>query len=394
MSVREAILAYTKGQSRHRIYIEEDIPLKKLEAARSKYVEGDDKIIVLVDDTVFGSGKDGICVGEEHLYVKQLLEKPKSFPIKSIRSLASKAKSFSSLEIHINDDLFVSLSQIDKEEHGYLMGILKAAQRGAKPPVEKSEPKSKSTRQPSSSPAAPTKNVAIMHCSECNATLLTAAKFCPECGTKVLSKGVCAACNSKFPKNAKFCPECGVKVGVITGEANADYFQENSALEIKNRNHKIFMENSVERISLIIGFIPEDWSGSSDGKVIIPGDPDHSKTNEITFIISDDGFLNQSSGEMISGDMGEIYTKISNETESISKGLFIVPFQAVKNIYEICLEEAEHIHSFIIFQEDDIDQFENKRKKFNGKFYFKYTVEDGDSIVTEKMIISKCNSAN
>lgn len=216
MSVREAILAYTKGQSRHRIYIEEDIPLKKLEAARSKYVDGDDKIIVLVDDTVFGSGKDGICVGEDHLYVKQLLEKPKSFPIKSIRSLASKTKSFSSLEIYINGDLFVSLSQIEKEEHGYLMGILKAAQRGAKPPVEKFEPKpkpkSKPRREPSSSPAVQTIRVDIMHCSQCNSSLPASAKFCSECGTKVLPKGICAACNSKFPKNAKFCPKCGLAI--------------------------------------------------------------------------------------------------------------------------------------------------------------------------------------
>lgn len=392
MSVREAILAYTKGQSRHRIYIEEDIPLKKLEAARSKYVDGDDEVIVLVDDTVFGSGKDGICVGEDHLYVKQLLEKPKSFPIKSIRSLASKTKSFSSLEIYINGDLFVSLSQIEKEEHGYLMGILKAAQRGAKPPVEKSEPKPR--RQASSSQADQKRKAANVSCSQCNSILQASAKFCPECGMKVLPKGICAACNSKFPKNAKFCPECGVKVGNSAGDDNADCSKENFLIEKRNINQEFLTENHMDRISLIIGFIPENWSGSSDGKTIIPGDTDHSKTNEITFIISDDGFLNESSGEMLSGEMFDIYRKICKETEIISEGLFIVPLQTVQNIYEICLDEAEYIDSYVMLTEDNIDQFENKRKKYNGKFYFKYTSEEDDSIVAEKIIISKGRTAD
>lgn len=239
MSVREAILAYTKGQSRHRIYIEEDIPLKKLEAARSKYVDGDDEVIVLVDDTVFGSGKDGICVGEDHLYVKQLLEKPKSFPIKSIRSLASKTKSFSSLEIYINGDLFVSLSQIEKEEHGYLMGILKAAQRGAKPPVEKSEPKPR--RQASSSQADQTRKAANVSCSQCNSILQASAKFCPECGMKVLPKGICAACSSKLPKNAKFCPQCGSSIDF--GRANK--ISEISTIEKSKGRRNMILEFDV-----------------------------------------------------------------------------------------------------------------------------------------------------
>ena len=46
-------------------------------------------------------------------------------------------------------------------------------------------------------------------CRNCGATLTIGAKFCPECGAKVVS--VCPKCGT--PTNgAKFCPECGEKL--------------------------------------------------------------------------------------------------------------------------------------------------------------------------------------
>lgn len=47
-------------------------------------------------------------------------------------------------------------------------------------------------------------------CSNCGTNLAPNAKFCPECGTKVLTH--CPKCNTKLPKTGKFCPECGEKV--------------------------------------------------------------------------------------------------------------------------------------------------------------------------------------
>ena len=46
-------------------------------------------------------------------------------------------------------------------------------------------------------------------CTNCGAALAVGAKFCPECGTKVVT--VCPKCGTPV-NGAKFCPECGEKL--------------------------------------------------------------------------------------------------------------------------------------------------------------------------------------
>ena len=52
-----------------------------------------------------------------------------------------------------------------------------------------------------------------MKCTNCGASLSDSAKFCPECGTKVVREVFCAQCGTKLAAGTKFCPECGTKVG-------------------------------------------------------------------------------------------------------------------------------------------------------------------------------------
>ena len=52
-----------------------------------------------------------------------------------------------------------------------------------------------------------------MKCTNCGAALADSAKFCPECGTKVVREVFCAECGTKLEAGVKFCPECGTKVG-------------------------------------------------------------------------------------------------------------------------------------------------------------------------------------
>jgi len=52
-----------------------------------------------------------------------------------------------------------------------------------------------------------------MKCTNCGASLSDSAKFCPECGTKVVRELFCAECGTKLAAGTKFCPECGTKVG-------------------------------------------------------------------------------------------------------------------------------------------------------------------------------------
>jgi len=46
-------------------------------------------------------------------------------------------------------------------------------------------------------------------CTKCNAQLAAGAKFCPACGTAVVSQLLCPACSKPVAPGAKFCQECG-----------------------------------------------------------------------------------------------------------------------------------------------------------------------------------------
>lgn len=48
-----------------------------------------------------------------------------------------------------------------------------------------------------------------MKCPACSAELPDTAKFCPECGEKIVRKIVCPDCGTEAAPGAKFCAECG-----------------------------------------------------------------------------------------------------------------------------------------------------------------------------------------
>lgn len=51
-------------------------------------------------------------------------------------------------------------------------------------------------------------------CTKCGAEIPEGAKFCLECGEKLVTKGkiLCPKCDAEIPGNAKFCLECGEKL--------------------------------------------------------------------------------------------------------------------------------------------------------------------------------------
>lgn len=144
------------------------------------------------------------------------------------------------------------------------------------------------------------------------------------------------------------------------------------------------------RIILTIGFIPSDWSGASDGsKIIIIGDVDHSKTFEYEYEISDNDFKNLTTGEVIRGSMNDTYKAIEQDSVRLSKNFDRIPARVLQNIYEISLEEAEKLDSFINLYEDGISDFANVRGKYNGCFYCRYLVEDDCEIEKELLFVVK-----
>ena len=54
------------------------------------------------------------------------------------------------------------------------------------------------------------KMISEEHCPECGGTIVKGAKFCPNCGKKLIA--VCPNCGKELVSGAKFCLECGTQV--------------------------------------------------------------------------------------------------------------------------------------------------------------------------------------
>lgn len=52
----------------------------------------------------------------------------------------------------------------------------------------------------------------VASCPECGAPQERNAKFCAECGAKLVAEQHCTGCGAKLKRGAKFCSECGHKV--------------------------------------------------------------------------------------------------------------------------------------------------------------------------------------
>lgn len=50
-------------------------------------------------------------------------------------------------------------------------------------------------------------------CTDCGITNDTGAKFCKECGSKILTKTFCSNCGTEMLPTSKFCSECGARRG-------------------------------------------------------------------------------------------------------------------------------------------------------------------------------------
>lgn len=72
------------------VYIAPNIPLGKLHGVLSSFVPAGtnpNDVLLLIDDTVFGSAKEGLALTSTHLYCKQIMDTPKQFLLTTIQSI-------------------------------------------------------------------------------------------------------------------------------------------------------------------------------------------------------------------------------------------------------------------------------------------------------------------
>jgi len=140
---------------------------------------------------------------------------------------------------------------------------------------------------------------------------------------------------------------------------------------------------------LTIGFIPNDWTGDTDGTAqVLVGDTVFSQTIEYDYEIHDDFIKNITTGKVIkAGRNDDPFEDISKESADLSNGQSVLSDSVLNNIYELCLEEAEDVDPQVDLFEDGIDFFFNENNKYNGCFYCRYIVVDEGEIETEKLFV-------
>lgn len=71
---------------REKIYLGDRIPEKKIEnAKKSMKFKNDDDVIIFMDNTVFGSGKNGIIISSSGLYWKETFDEDSYLPWDTIK---------------------------------------------------------------------------------------------------------------------------------------------------------------------------------------------------------------------------------------------------------------------------------------------------------------------
>ena len=138
-----------------------------------------------------------------------------------------------------------------------------------------------------------------MKCTNCGASLSDSAKFCPECGTKVVRELFCAECGTKLAAGTKFCPECGTKVGGSAASAP------------KAAKESYPKDNGSSKWLTIEDGVLEECDSEAEGVVIIPegvteiGEYVFADCKKITEIVFPASVTEEISSTSFEGDRGD-----------------------------------------------------------------------------------------
>ncbi len=109
----EAILVAAQRLAPERVFVQPHIPPKKLQAALASYggnLAADD-VLVLVDDTLFGSAKEGLLLARETLALKMVFDTPRLFFWRHTQELHVEKR-----DLFVNSRKIGSLTQLGSKE--------------------------------------------------------------------------------------------------------------------------------------------------------------------------------------------------------------------------------------------------------------------------------------
>lgn len=111
-SARTLVEEYSSRIEDDRIFFAPNVPPKKLKNALGSYASAakDEEVLVLIDDTIFGSAKDGALLTSKGFYVHGMMQSPQSIQLSDIQSVTLLNK-----KLHINNVEFLSFSVPGKE---------------------------------------------------------------------------------------------------------------------------------------------------------------------------------------------------------------------------------------------------------------------------------------
>ena len=100
-----------------KVYVRPHIPEKKLQSAVNAYGNGilPEDVIILVDDTAFGSAKDGILITDKSIYIKIFTESLRAYEWEAVESIDIEKKT-----IYINGAASGKLVQATQKDLGHL----------------------------------------------------------------------------------------------------------------------------------------------------------------------------------------------------------------------------------------------------------------------------------
>lgn len=104
-----------------RIYVAPHIPSKLLNNALDSYGLNEDpaSIRVLIDDTVFGSGKEGALIAEDFFGFKEVFSDMEPYEFKDVKTLEAKGA-----KVHLDGKAVTTMSVVDKDNLQHFFALL------------------------------------------------------------------------------------------------------------------------------------------------------------------------------------------------------------------------------------------------------------------------------